>query len=196
MPKKIPSQTKTSGTVSNGSKSSSKPVEAQVDQIRDIIFGSQMEKYERRFLDLEDRLGRDADSLRADVAERLERIESTLLSQLQADRAERLTATEQQTEAIREVSERIGTTATDLGAQTVKIKDALSQRLETESRNFQGELAKVRGELLKIIEDRAAHLSKTKADRAVIAKLFSTAAAKLTDEQSADSPQAKRTSRR
>lgn len=50
--------------------------EGHVDQIRDILFGGQMRDYERRFLELEERIRREADKLRTDLLKRMENLET------------------------------------------------------------------------------------------------------------------------
>src|SRR5215470_17649691 len=45
---------------------------ANVDKIRDILFGSQMRDYEKRFARLEENVNKAVDSLREDVAKRFD----------------------------------------------------------------------------------------------------------------------------
>ncbi|HID35882.1 MAG TPA: hypothetical protein EYP39_00670, partial [Ghiorsea sp.] len=47
-----------------------------VDQIRDIIFGSQMRDYEQRFVRLEERVLNEADALRSETNNRLDALET------------------------------------------------------------------------------------------------------------------------
>jgi len=49
---------------------------ANVDKIRDILFGSQMRDYDKRFGRLEDRLIKDAESLREEMKKRFETLEA------------------------------------------------------------------------------------------------------------------------
>src|SRR5712692_4010154 len=49
---------------------------ANVDKIRDILFGSQMRDYEKRFARMEDRLAKDAAALREDLKKRFDALES------------------------------------------------------------------------------------------------------------------------
>jgi len=69
---------------------------ANVDKIRDIIFGSQMRDYEKRFLRLEERLTADAQALREDTKKRFDTLEAfvqkeidSLSQRLKTEKSER-----------------------------------------------------------------------------------------------------------
>jgi DNA anti-recombination protein RmuC len=67
-------------------KTAPRAAEGNVDQIRDILFGGQMRDYERRFEELEDRLKRESERARGEVAKRFESMEALLKEQ--ADRSQ------------------------------------------------------------------------------------------------------------
>ncbi len=54
------------------------PVDRNVDQIRDILFGGQMRDYERRFLELGQKLEGDSSRLRGDMEQRVSSLEKRL----------------------------------------------------------------------------------------------------------------------
>ena len=49
---------------------------ANVDKIRDILFGSQMRDYDKRFARVEERLVKDAAALREEIKKRIDGLES------------------------------------------------------------------------------------------------------------------------
>src|ERR1700691_6741055 len=57
---------------------------ANVDKIRDILFGSQMRDYDKRFGRLEDRLIKDAESLRDEMKKRFETLEAFVQKELES----------------------------------------------------------------------------------------------------------------
>src|SRR3984885_9783639 len=70
---------------------------ANVDKIRDILFGSQMRDYDKRFGRLEERLAKAADALRDDLKKRFDSLESfvqqeveSLHQRLKTEKAERV----------------------------------------------------------------------------------------------------------
>src|SRR5208283_6132020 len=52
------------------------PEGANVDKIRDILFGSQMREYEKRFTRLEEQVAKSLDGIREDVKRRLDSLEA------------------------------------------------------------------------------------------------------------------------
>ena len=69
---------------------------ANVDKIRDILFGSNMREYEKRFARLEERLTKSSDALREDLKKRFDTLESfvreemeSLNQRLKAEKSER-----------------------------------------------------------------------------------------------------------
>src|SRR5215831_3772649 len=69
---------------------------ANVDKIRDILFGSNMREYEKRFVRLEERLTKSSEALREDLKKRFDSLESyvreemdSLSSRLKAEKSER-----------------------------------------------------------------------------------------------------------
>src|SRR6516165_489888 len=57
---------------------------ANVDKIRDILFGSNMREYEKRFARLEERLTKSSDALRDDLKKRFDSLESYVKNELEA----------------------------------------------------------------------------------------------------------------
>ncbi len=55
------------GKVPNASNNKENPEGANVDKIRDILFGSQMRDYEKRFVRLEDTVTKALETLREDM---------------------------------------------------------------------------------------------------------------------------------
>jgi hypothetical protein len=57
---------------------------ANVDKIRDILFGSQMRDYDKRFGRLEERLAKAADALRDDLKKRFDSLESFVQQEVES----------------------------------------------------------------------------------------------------------------
>ena len=60
------------------------PEAGNVDKIRDILFGSQMSDFNKRFQTVDQRLDREAESLRRELKTRLESLESFVESEIKA----------------------------------------------------------------------------------------------------------------
>src|ERR1700735_3297720 len=83
------------------------PEGANVDKIRDILFGSQMRDYEKRFVRLEDTVTKALETLREDMTKRLDTLGSflpqggdSLSTRLKTEKSER-------SEAFKEISREI-----------------------------------------------------------------------------------------
>jgi len=93
--------------VPNASSNKENAEGANVDKIRDILFGSQMRDYEKRFVRLEDTVTKALDTLREDMTKRLDTLGSfirqevdSLSTRLKSEKSER-------TEAFKEISREI-----------------------------------------------------------------------------------------
>src|ERR1700735_5249711 len=144
------------------------PEGANVDKIRDILFGSQMRDYEKRFVRLEDTGTKALDTLGSFIRQEVD----SLSTRLKSEKSER-------TEAFKEISREIKD-----GSKVIEKK--LSQ-LEEQMSDGQGELRAnllehtkaVSSEIDKLRRDTAAALNREvdvlrdeKTDRAALADLF------------------------
>src|SRR5271165_6416135 len=84
---------------------------ANVDKIRDILFGSNMREYEKRFARLEERLTKSSDALREDLKKRFDSLESyvreemdSLNQRIKAEKSERSQAVSELTHEFRDSS--------------------------------------------------------------------------------------------
>lgn len=165
---------------------------AKVDQIREIIFGSQMEEYEQRFAALEKRLIDEAARLRTDLTKRLDDYAARINSKIDDEHKERDRSSQQLAGAIQKVTDSLDSRASNLGEQLTAIQQAILKQLGQEADARRKELEKARSELVALIENRADHLLQRKADRAQLAKLLTNVASKLADEQPSSPKSTKR----
>ena len=93
---------------------------ANVDKIRDIIFGSQIRHYEKRFARLEERLTADAQALREDTKKRDDTLEAfvhkeldSLSQRLKGEKSERAEALKELTRELRDTAQTIAKTLPD-----------------------------------------------------------------------------------
>jgi DNA anti-recombination protein RmuC len=103
---------------STGGNNAAAVPEGNVDQIRDILFGGQMRDYERRFLELEERIRREADKLRADLLKRMEHLEALG----------------------REQHEQLQTQAQRSDRDRREAEDSLEQRLQAQGKSLKADL--------------------------------------------------------
>jgi cytochrome c556 len=159
---------------------------ANIDQIRDIIFGTQMREYNQRFAALEERLINDSIALREDLSKRLTALEQymkkemeALGANLRAEQQSRAAAVKElaagQVEMAKSADKRFadGTAAADKAQREIR-----SQLME-QAKALRDEAHKKAAEIAANLRREAADLREVKADRSALAALFTEMAARL-----------------
>lgn len=161
-----------------------------LDKVRDILFGSQMQEYEKRFNRLEERLGNECATLRNDTKKRLDSIETYIKQEIES-LAE--TVKKQQTaqdEALKqlELEQRNQTTSineklSQLDEKGSRTASDLRQQILEQSKNLDDEIRRKFAEMLAVIERETQELHKDKANRSTLSALFAEIAIRLRNEQ-------------
>lgn len=157
-----------------------------VDKIRDILFGSQMRDYDRRFASTEERLGRESTNLREDLGRRMLATEQYLRAELEAlaaslrsEEHERLQGVREAMDALatlnRELSDRISA----LAEQTAHHQRELRAQLQEAQRSSGEEVARRYDEVSEALRREAFDLRSAKADRTALAAMFAEFAQRL-----------------
>src|SRR5579862_5946761 len=116
---------------------------ANVDKIRDILFGSQMRDYDKRFGRLEERLAKAADALRDDLKKRFDSLESfvqqeveSLQQRLKTEKSERADAFKELTRETRDSSKTIENRLSQLDERLAAAQGDLRSRILDQSKNL------------------------------------------------------------
>jgi hypothetical protein len=160
-----------------------------VDKIRDILFGSQMRDYDRRFASTEERLQREASALRDDLGRRLLATEQylrgeveTLAANLKTEEADRVqglrTASDALAQLQREFTDKLGAFADQTAAQHRELR---AQMIEMQ-RAMSDEMQRRYDELSSALRREAFDLRVAKTDRSALAAMFAELAQRLTAE--------------
>jgi hypothetical protein len=160
-----------------------------VEKIRDILFGSQMRDYDKRFSRLEDRLLKEAAELREEAKKRLEALESYMKKEVEALAARLKAEQEERTEVVKELTRELkDTTKTlekrlaQLDEQEVKHERELRQQILDQSKVLTEDIRHKHQELSAALEREAQELRTDKTDRSALAALFTEVALRLTNE--------------
>ena len=161
-----------------------------LDKVRDILFGSQMQEYEKRFNRLEERLGNECAILRDDTKKRLDSIETYIKQEIES-LAE--TVKKQQTaqdEALKELAQEQKTQTTSLNQKISQIDEEtnrsasnLRQQILEQSKNLDYEIKQKFTEILAVLERETQELRTDKANRSTLSALFAEIAIRLRNEQ-------------
>jgi DNA repair exonuclease SbcCD ATPase subunit len=162
---------------------------ANIEKIRDILFGVQMREYESRFARLEENLLKEAADLRENTRKRFDAMETylrnefeSLQARLRSEREERANSLRQLSRSMEEIQSALTTKISDLDEQTSQTDRQLRLELLEQSKNFNEDLRHKQEETAALLERRVQELRKGKTDRATLATLFNELAMRLNDE--------------
>src|SRR5579862_5809970 len=140
---------------------------ANVDKIRDILFGSQMRDYDKRFGRLEERLIKDAESLG---------------QRLKTEKAERAEAVKEIGVQMRDTSKafdkRLGSLDDQLTGDTAELR----ARILEQSKALTSEIGEKSRDMKKLLDQEVAALRIDKADREGLGDLFTEFGMRLKNE--------------
>lgn len=152
---------------------------ANVDKIRDILFGSQMRDYEKRFARLEETVSKAIDTLRDDMTKRLDTLSGfvqqeaeSLSTRIKAEKAERV---EMMKEISRELKDAAKMLEKKLGQIEEQMSDGQSElraKLLEHSKAIAGEIEKLRRDASSALDREVTALRNEKTDREALADLF------------------------
>jgi len=162
---------------------------ANVDQIREIIFGGQMRDYEKRFARLEESLLKEVDTIRNETSSRLEALETFVRGEFDAageslnnEKALREASDKRLNKELDELSQQVSETAADIKEQMGKGQREIRQQLLDQAKTMSGDLSKVRDELTQALQRAQQELGSDKTDRAALAAMFTEMAMRLNGE--------------
>src|SRR5271155_1475847 len=152
---------------------------ANVDKIRDILFGSQMRDYEKRFSRLEDNVTKAVENLREDMAKRFDTLSGfvqqevdSLSQRLKSEKAER-------SEGLKDISRELKDAAKGLEKKIGQLEESFADgqselrgKILEHSKAVMNEIDKLRREAAAALDSEVETLRSEKTDRAALADLF------------------------
>ena len=161
---------------------------ANVDKIRDILFGSQMRDYEKRFARLEETLNKALDTLRDDMTKRLETLSGfvqkevdSLSQRIKTEKAERGEAAKELSQELKELAKALEKKISALDEQLSDSQSELRAKLLEQSKNFAGEIERLRREAATSLDREVQTLRHEKTDRVGLADLLAEFSLRLKD---------------
>lgn len=134
---------------------SENPQDRNVDQIRDILFGGQMRDYERRFIDLAERVESESSRLRQDLDKRLAQLEKRLDEQVEKLVKAQRQEVSDRSQAVDDLESRILQAQRSLRGELQGSVQTLESELTTRDERLREELSALR----QLLGERAAELS-------------------------------------
>ena len=152
---------------------------AGVDKIRDLLFGNQMQDYDRRFSMLEERFLQRFREIESEAARNLGSFESSakkqmesLAAQLREEKDLRTDADKEIERTQREHSDTVEKRLRSISEQLSRLERDQADRLTQEVQSLREEIKRKNEDLQQTIEKMFAELSSVKTDRNLLAGLF------------------------
>jgi chromosome segregation ATPase len=160
-----------------------------LEKIRSILFGAQMQDYNRRFARLEERLLQEASELRDEFRRRHDTLEGyirqeleVLHERLRTEQNERGDAGRRFSRELKEASETWEKKTSQLAEQVASGQRQLHQHLLEQSKSLSDDLRHKYAEILSLLERQMQEVRTHKTDRSALAALFTEMALRLNDE--------------
>ncbi len=162
---------------------------ADVDRIRDILFGAKMQDYDQRFDAVEQRLGESVEQLRQSLTSRVAHIETFMKEELErlankqvAERKDRVAALEALNESLGRLDARMQDGLDDLEESGAKDRMALRNELLEQSSELNEALRQRSEELRNLLNQETRRLQQDKTGREEMSRLMSEVAMRLSGE--------------
>jgi hypothetical protein len=150
-----------------------------VDKIRDLLFGNQMQDYDRRFAKLEERFLQRFKDIELETARNLGAFESnakkhvdSLAGQLRDEKDQRADADKEIERVLREQNQALEKRIRSLSDQLSQLDRDMSDRHTREAQSLREEIKQKNADVRQTIETMFAELSGVKTDRNLLASLF------------------------
>jgi hypothetical protein len=160
-----------------------------VDRIRDIIFGNQMQDYERRFARLEERIMQEIGNLREDTDNRIDSIETYINKEVESVNDRIKAEQDKRTEAVNKVAKELKDAVKSITNNIERLdekqgKDSheLRQQLLDQSKNLSGEINKKYKEVSAALDQAVRELRDDKVDRAMLSEILMEMAVRISSE--------------
>lgn len=162
---------------------------ANLDKVRDILFGNQIRDIERRFARLEERLVKETNDAKAEAKSRLDALEryvrdetESLAGQIGAEHEDRVNANTSLSRELKETGAALERRLSSLDDQSSKRQRELRQQMLEQHQRLSDDLRQKVDEVLAALARETGELRSDKADRAALASLLTEMAMRLTND--------------
>lgn len=162
---------------------------ANLEKIRDILFGAQVDDFEKKFARLEERLLKETADARAETKKRFDSLESfirkeveSLAERIRGEHEERMEAGKDLSRELRETAKGLEKKLGTLDEQTTRSQRELRQQILDQSKALTEEIRTRVRESATALSKEIKELRAEKTDRTALAGLFTEAAMRLTNE--------------
>jgi hypothetical protein len=167
---------------------------ANLEKIRDILFGAQVHDFEKRFARLEERLLKETSDARAETKKRFDTLEGFIRKEIEALGERLKSEQEERSDAVKEISKELRDSARALDKRIAQLDEVTSknqrelrQQVLDQSKALTEEIRARNKETTTVLSREIGELRVGKTDRAALAGLLTDLAMRLSNESKAPS---------
>lgn len=169
-----------------------------VDKIRDILFGNQMRDFERRFMQMEERMVKATQDLRDETHKRLEALEQffkkefeSLKGRLKAESSDRSDSDRQLNDELKNASSTLKKAISQAEEKFSEHATELRQQLLDQSKALTADIQSKSEQASEALRSSTSALDEAKIDRSTMAEYLIELAMRLSNHSGEESPAAK-----
>ena len=177
------------GPAAGGASVSVEGAGGNLEKIRDILFGAQVQDFDKRFQRLEDRLLKETSDARAETKKRFDALEAflkkevdSLSERIKTEQAERTESGKEISKELREAARNLEKKLAQLDDVTSKAQRELRQQILDQSKALTDEIRGRIRETATALTRELRELRSEKTDRSALATLFTDAAMRLSSD--------------
>ena len=162
---------------------------ANLEKIRDILFGAQVHDFEKRFARLEERLLKETSDARAETKKRFDTLEGFIRKEIEALGERLKSEQEERADAVKEISKELRDSARSLDKRIAQLDEVTSknqrelrQQVLDQSKALTEEIRARNKETTTLLSKEIGELRVGKTDRAALAGLLTDLAVRLSNE--------------
>ncbi len=159
---------------------------ANLDKVRDILFGAQSREYEKRFARLEDRLLKEAADLRSDLKSHFDSLETYVKKEVDSITGRMKNEHHEKSEAMKLLGLELGDLGKQIQARIAQLDEQASQgqrelrqQVLDQHKNLSHDIQQKNADLSATLDKALEELRGEKLDRAALAEVFMESALRL-----------------
>ncbi|MDD3471687.1 MAG: hypothetical protein PHS86_02800 [Syntrophaceae bacterium] len=160
-----------------------------VEKIRDILFGTQMREYEKRFVRLEDRMQKEVNGLKDELFKNFESLEKYMKKEFELLNERLEKEQDDRGSALRKLNEELKETSSNIERKILQTEDKLNRRsrelheqILEQSKSLSDEIRQKHDAISELLDKEAQELRTDKVERADLSELMMEMAMRLSNK--------------
>ena len=160
-----------------------------VEKIRDILFGTQMREYEKRFVRLEDRMQKEMNSIKDELQKSFESLEKFMKKEFELLNERLEKEQDDRSNSVKKLNEELKDMSTSIEKKIIQTEDKLNKRsrelheqILTQSKSLSDDIRQKHETISELLDKEAQELRIDKVERADLSELLMEMAMRLSNK--------------